>query len=83
VQPDWQLHEEQQRRQHVLESQTTLLESLKIFDQAEEADGQCDIEEAIRLYSSGLPGAAQALKLWPASNPMAPMVDQCRSRSAG
>ena len=83
VQLDWQLHEEQQqqqRRQQLLESQTTLLESLKIFDQGEEADRQSEFGKAFRLYKIGLAMAIQTLKLWPASNPMAPMVEQCRSR---
>ena len=84
VQLALQLHEEQQqqqRRRQLLESQTTILESLKILDQGQEADRQGDFEKAFRLCKIGLAGAILALKLWPAvTNPMAPMIDQSRSR---
>ncbi len=65
VQLDWQFHEEQQqqqqRRQQLLESQTTFLESLKIFDQGEEAGRQSEFGKACRLCKSGLAGAIHAL----------------------
>ena len=72
--------QQQQRRQQLVESQTTLLESLKILDQGQEAERQGELAKAFRLYKTGLAGAILALKLWPASNPIVPMIEQCRSR---
>ena len=66
VQLALQLHEEQQlqpRRRQLLESQSTILESMKILDQGQEADRQADFEKAFRLYKIGLAGAIVALKM--------------------
>ena len=72
--------QKQQWHQQLVESQTTLLEALKILDLGQEADRQGELAKAFRLYKTGLAGAILALKLWPASNPIVPMIEQCRSR---
>ena len=78
VQQAWQLHEDhhqQQRCLQLLESQTTVLESLKILDQGQEAGLQGDLVRAFQLYKDGMAKAIQVLKLWPANNPIVPMMD--------
>ena len=72
--------QQQQRRQQLVESQTTLLESLKILDQGQETERQGELAKAFQLYKIGMAMAIQTLKLWPASNPIVPMIEQCRSR---
>ena len=85
VQLPLQLHDEQQqqqqqRRMQLLESQTTLLESVKILDQGRDADRQGELAKAFQLYKIGLAMAIPNLKLWPVINPIVPMIDECRSR---
>jgi uncharacterized protein YdbL (DUF1318 family) len=78
-----QLHDEQQqqqRRLQLLESQKTLLESMKILDQGRDADRQGELAKAFQLYKVGLAMAIPNLKLWPVINPMIPLIDECRSR---
>jgi hypothetical protein len=83
VQLPLQLHDEQQqqqRRLQLLESQKTLLESMKILDQGRDVDRQGELAKAFQLYKVGLAMAIQNLKLWPVINPMMPLIDECRSR---
>ena len=53
---------------------------MRILDQGRDADRQGELAKAFQLYKIGLAMAIQTLKLWPASNPIVPMIDQCRSR---
>ena len=83
VQLPLQLHDEQNQQQRLLqllESQKTLLESVKILDQGRDADRQGELAKAFQLYKVGLAMAIPNLKLWPVINPMIPMMDECRSR---
>ena len=76
------LHDEQQqqqRRLQLLESQKTLLESMKTLDQGRDADRQGELAKAFQLYKVGLAMAIPNLKLWPVINPMIPLIDECRT----
>ena len=82
VQLPLQLHDEQQqqqRRLQLLESQKTLLESMKFLVQGRDADQQGDLPKAFQLYKVGLAMALPNLKLWPVINPMIPLIDECRT----
>ena len=84
VQLALQHHEKQQqqkRHRQLSESQTTLLKAKEYLEQGGKADDQGDYEKAFRLYRVGSAGAIVALKQWPeVTNPIAPMIDQIRSR---
>ena len=83
VQLPLQFHDEQNQQQRLLqllESQKTLLESVKILDQGRDADRQGELAKAFQLYKIGLAMAIPNVKLWPVSNPFVPMIDECRSQ---
>ena len=66
VQLPLQLHDEQQqqqRRLQLLESQKTLLESMKILVQGRDADQQGDLPKAFQLYKVGLAMAIANMSL--------------------
>ena len=84
VQQILQLHEKHQeakRRLQLCESQTTILLAWKILDQGREADLQGDLAGAFQLYKEGLARALHAGKLWPATNPIVPMMDHFHSQT--
>ena len=82
VQLPLQFHDEQNQQQRLLqllESQKTLLESMKFLVQGRDADQQGDLPKAFQLYKVGLAMALPNLKLWPVMNPMIPLIDECRT----
>ena len=70
--------QQQQRLQQLVEYQNVVF--LKILDQGQEAERQGELAKAFRLYKAGSAGGIQTLKQWPASNPIVPMIEHCRSR---
>ena len=82
VQLPLQPHDEQQqqqRRLQLLESQKTLLESMKFLVQGRDADQQGELAKAFQLYKVGPAMAIPNLKLWPVIDPMIPLIDECRT----
>ena len=74
-------HQEAKRRQQLCESQRTILVAWRILDQGREADLQGDLARAFQLYKEGLARALHVLKLWPATNPIVPMMDHFHSQT--
>ena len=63
----------------LLESQKSLLESMKFLVQGRDADQQGELAKALQLCKVGLAMAIPNLKLWPVLNPMIPLIDECRT----
>lgn len=76
--------QQQQQQQIAQERQQrrTIMESMKILEQGQEAERLCELGKAFRLYKTGCAGAIQGLKLSEASGLPIVMIEACRKRAA-